>query len=288
MTNADQCGYFGPGSVTWRIHADPILWVGGIRALYLQALHPQAMAGVAQHSGFQADPWGRLLRTAEYVGTITFGTRSAADRAAARVRGLHRRTGVDDSELLRWVHCCEIDSFLTVAGRAGIRLADSDRDRYVAEQVRAAELVGIPPQTVPAGVEELRARIDSYRPVLAGGRQARAAARFVLVPPMPPRALPARPAWTAVATLAFCLLPGWARRMYRMPGLPSTDLAASVAVRALRTTLLALPPSLREGPHHREARRRLAADTVGSYAGRAGSARAAAVSPNGSGPPAPA
>ncbi|HEY9476280.1 MAG TPA: oxygenase MpaB family protein, partial [Mycobacteriales bacterium] len=236
MTSAEQWGYFGPDSVTWRIHADPTLWVGGIRALYLQALHPQAMAGVARHSGFRTDPWGRLFRTAEYVGTITFGTRTAAERAAARVRGLHRRLGVDDPELLRWVHCCEIDSFLTAARRAGVRLTDTDADRYVAEQVRAAELVGIPPQMAPAGVEELRARIDSYRPVLAGGAQAREAARFVLVPPMPLRALPARPAWTGVATLAFCLLPRWARRMYRLPGLPSTDLAASVAARTLRAT----------------------------------------------------
>lgn len=258
MTSAEQEGFFGPDSVTWRVHADPILWVGGIRALYLQALHPGAMAGVARHSDFRTDPWGRLFRTAEYVGTITFGTRSAAERAAARIRGLHHRLGIDDVDLLRWVHCCEIDSFLTVARRAGLRLTDAQADQYVAEQVRAAELVGIPARTAPASVAELRARIDSYRPVLDGGPQAREAARFVLMPPMPARALPARPAWLGVAGLAFCLLPGWARRLYRLPGLPTTDLAASVAVRTLRATLLALPPGLRHGPQYRDAVRRLA------------------------------
>lgn len=294
MTHVDEWGYFGPDSVTWRIHADPTLWVGGIRALYLQALHPGAMAGVARHSGFRTDPWGRLFRTAEYVGTVTFGTRAEADRAAARVRGLHRRLGITDVDLLGWVHCCEIDSFLTVARRAGLPLRAADADRYVAEQVRAAALVGIPAGDAPASVAELADRIASYRPALCGSAQARDAARFVLLPPMPRRALavPARPAWAGVATLAFCLLPAWARRMYRLPGLPSTDLAALVAARGLRRALLALPPGLREGPQYRAARRRL--DHVGGPAtppappGSPGSPESPGVSPNGSVRPAPA
>ncbi|HEX5493442.1 MAG TPA: oxygenase MpaB family protein [Mycobacteriales bacterium] len=298
MTSAEQLGYFGPDSLTWRVHADPTLWVGGIRALYLQALHPGAMAGVSRHSGFRTDPWGRLFRTAEYVGTITFGTRSAAERAAGRVRGLHHRLGIDDPDLLRWVHCCEIDSFLTVARRAGLRLTGADADRYVAEQVRAAELVGIPAADAPASEAELRAQIGSYRPALAGGPQAREAARFVLMPPMPAgalAALAARPAWAGVAGLAFCLLPGWARRMYRLPGLPSTDLAASVAVRGLRAALLALPPRLREGPQYQQATRRLAAagsapagsTPVGSPP-QTPASPASPVSPNGSARRAPA
>ena len=86
----DSAGLFGPDSITWRLHSDPILLVGGIRALLLQALHPLALAGVAQHSGFKEDPWGRLGRTAEFVGTLTYGTRSEAVKAAARVRGAHR------------------------------------------------------------------------------------------------------------------------------------------------------------------------------------------------------
>src|ERR1700712_3396431 len=83
-------GIYGPGSVTWRVHADPLLGLGGLRALYLQAIHPLAMAGVAAHSDFRADPWGRLFRTAQYIGTVTYGTTLEARRAAARVRGVHR------------------------------------------------------------------------------------------------------------------------------------------------------------------------------------------------------
>lgn len=269
-------GYFGPHSVTWRLHADPVLWIGGLRALFLQALHPLAIAGIEQHSGFRADPWGRLFRTADYVGVVSFGTRAEADRAAARVRGRHHRyTGVepesgvayavDDPDLLLWVHCCEIDSFLTVALRGGMRLSGADADRYVAEQLRSARLIGVPDGTAPRTVAELAAYFDRTRPELRLTRAARSAARFVLLPPMPLAArlaTPARPAWVGVGGLAFALQPAWARRLYRLPGLPTTDLAATLAVLGLRTALRALPPRLREGPHYRQAKARMAGTPV--------------------------
>lgn len=267
-------GLFGPGSVTWRLHADPLTAVAGIRALLLQALHPTAMAGVAQHSAFREDPWGRLFRTAEYVGAVTFGTTEDARRTAARVRGVHRRLGggtdaatgreyrVDDPDLLLWVHCSLVDSFLSVCRRGGVPLSPQDADAYVAEQVRLAELVGVPAGAgVPSSAAGLADYFAAMRPRLTATPEARSAARFVLLPPMPtPVALatPARPAWAGVAGLAFASLPGWARRLYRLPGLPTTDLATTAGLRALRVSLLALPTSLREGPHLRDARARLA------------------------------
>src|SRR5689334_923015 len=90
-SNTDpDAGLFGPDSVTWRVHVDPVLGLGGLQALLLQAVHPLAMAGVAGHSQFRSDPWGRLFRTAHYVGTVTYGTTQEALRVAARVRGVHR------------------------------------------------------------------------------------------------------------------------------------------------------------------------------------------------------
>ena len=192
----DDLGYFGPQSVTWRLHADPMQWVGGVRALFLMALHPLAMAGVAEHSTFREDPFGRLQRTGDYLGAVTFGTRAEADRAAARVRGVHRRVrGVEpesgtpywapDPELLLWVHCGEIDSFLTIGRRAGVRVSAADADRYVAEQVTAAELAGIPRELAPASVAELADYFERTRPALRMTAAARDTARFLFVPPMP-------------------------------------------------------------------------------------------------------
>ncbi|MBA2390063.1 MAG: DUF2236 domain-containing protein [Geodermatophilaceae bacterium] len=271
MTTPDP-GLFGPDSITWRVHGDPVLAVGGLRALVLQSLHPLAMAGVAQHSGFRSDPWGRLQRTAEYIGQISFGTTVEAERAAARVRGIHRKlagtdpdTGasfrIDDPELLLWVHCCEVDSFLSTVRRAGLPLTDDDAERYLREQVLAATLVGLRADAVPASAGDLADYFTEVRPRLRLSPQAREAARFLLLPPMPTWVqwlTPARPAWGGLAGLGFALLPRWARRVYKLPGLPTTDAGASAAVRGLRRSLLALPTSIREGPHQTAARDRLA------------------------------
>lgn len=267
-----DAGLFGPDSITWRVHGDPVLAVGGLRALLLQSLHPRAMAGVAQHSGFRTDPWGRLQRTAEYIGHLSFGTTPEAQRAAARVRGIHRRlTGtdpdsgasfrLDDPDLLLWVHCCEVDSFLSTVRRGGLALTDGDADRYLSEQVLAATLVGIPAGAVPASTAELADYFTDVRRDLRLSADAREAARFLLLPPMAPWVrwlTPARPAWGGLAALGFALLPRWARRIYRLPGLPTTDAGASASVRALRRSLLAVPASVREGPHQKAAYERLA------------------------------
>src|SRR6202035_2701377 len=49
---ADE-GFFGPASVTWRLSTDLAAPVAGLRSLLMQALHPLAMAGVDQHSGWR-------------------------------------------------------------------------------------------------------------------------------------------------------------------------------------------------------------------------------------------
>lgn len=260
-------GLFGPDSVSWRVHAEPILWVGGLRALYLQALHPRAIAGVVQNSDFRRDSWGRLMRTAEYVGTVVYGTTTDARRAGARIRGIHARlrardpdTGeefrVDEPDLLRWVHVTEVDSFVTTARRAGLALTAADVDRYYAEQVRAAELVGLDPATVPASAAEVEDYYSRVRPELALTPAAVDVATFLAVPPMPHHLgwTPARPVWIGVAAAGFGLLPRWARRMYRVPGLPMADLAATVTARVGRQAMRVLP--LKPGPIYTDAMRR--------------------------------
>ncbi len=278
-------GLFGPDTVTWRVHGDPILWVAGLRALLLQALHPAAMAGVLEHSDFRADPWGRLLRTADYVATISFGTDAEARNAAGGVRGLHRQvagldriTGeryrADDPTLLTWVHCCEVESFLRTYRRAGGAISDAEADTYYAEQTRSVALLGVDPGTVP----DSRAAIASYfagiRPQLRSDSRAREAARYVLWPPMSARIrllTPARPGWLGIASLALASLPHWARRLYLLPSLPGTDLAVSAELRAMRLALQAVPERWRDGPHLRAAKSRLA-DASAARLGAGGAA----------------
>ncbi|GAB3312077.1 oxygenase MpaB family protein [Geodermatophilus aquaeductus] len=260
----DLRGFFGPDSVTWKVHADPVYSVGGLRALLLQALHPVAMDGVARNSTFRESPWQRLVRTAEYVDVLTFGTRREAVRAVRRVRGLHRRLGgtegttgrsyrVDDPDLLLWVHNCEVDSLLDVARRVGV-VTDAEADRYVAEQVTAAELIGVDGADVPASVAELADYFERIRPQLALTPAGREAWRFLVVPPMPRWVqflTPARPAWGSLASLGVATLPPWARRLASLPGLTLTDAAATAALRAFRTGMLTLPERARHSPVRR-------------------------------------
>jgi uncharacterized protein (DUF2236 family) len=213
-----------------RVHGDSSMFVGGIRALLLQSLHPLAMAAVAQHSDYRGDPWGRLQRTSYFLAVTTFGRAEDAQAAIARVRAVHQHvTGTapdgrpyaaSDPHLLTWVHIAEADSFLRAHTRFGAEPLDqAGRDGYVADMaVIGAELGVLDPPRTEA---ELADRIGQYRAELAATPQARDAARFLLVkPPLPAIA---RAPYGVLAAAAVSLLPGWARRPLHLPRLPVTE-----------------------------------------------------------------
>jgi uncharacterized protein (DUF2236 family) len=216
--------WFTPEDAIWMVHADASMFVGGIRALLLQSLHPLAMAGVAGHSGYRGDPWGRLQRTSTFLATTTFGTVEHAEAAIARVRGIHRSVrgtapdgrpyAASDPHLLDWVHLAEVDSFLTGYQRFGpARLDRARADEYVRQSGEVAARLGAtePPRTVA----ELRARLAAFRPELESTPASRDVARFLLLnPPLP---LAARPGYGLLAAGAVASLPGWARRALRLP-----------------------------------------------------------------------
>jgi len=210
--------WFAAGDPIWQVHRDASMFVGGITALLLQSLQPQAMAGVAGHSGYKSDPWGRLQRTSHYLAMTTFGTIPDAEAAIARVRSVHERVrGQDgagrqyrasDPHLLTWVHLAEADSFLRAHQAFGATpLTPEESDTYVAQAAVPARLLGVidPPETV----DDLTSQLDAYRPELEATPAAREAARFLLFePPLP---LLARPGYATLAAGAVSLLPTWAR-----------------------------------------------------------------------------
>ncbi|GHE57196.1 hypothetical protein GCM10014715_07860 [Streptomyces spiralis] len=248
-------GLFGPRSVTWQMHGDPMMWVAGIRALYLQALHPRAVRGVMENSDFRRDAWGRLRRTANFVGTTTYGTAEAAERAGARVRRIHRmlsatdpetgeRYRLDTPDLLLWVHCAEIDSYLHVLRRSGFPLTDAQADRYVAEHRVSARLVGLDPDAVPASRADLADYFEGVRPELAAGADARAVDDFLLRPPTHPLLVPAREVlWRRVAHLAYAALPPYAHELYGRAA-PAPHVVTR-RLRATGTLLRRVPARLR-------------------------------------------
>lgn len=192
-STARDHGYFGPGSVTWKVHSHPIILVGGFRALMIQALHPLAMAGVTHFSDFRDDPLKRLRRTAGFVHTVVFADTTTADKLAARVRSIHDRvSGTDpvtgghynasDPETLLWVHCAEAHSFLYSYRVFAGELTGEEQDRYLSEYVRAGELVGIPRQQIPASRADYRDYFREMQPKLCSSEMARDTVQFVARP----------------------------------------------------------------------------------------------------------
>lgn len=211
--------WFTPQDPIWRVHLDASMFVGGIRALLLQSLHPLAMAGVDEHSTYRDDPWGRLQQTSNFISTTTFGTIPDAERLLARIRGIHRRVNgtfegrpyrADDPALLRWVHLAEADSFLRCFQEyGGGHLTPAEADTYVAQIGSVSSRLGF--DAPPTTVAELDDALSAYRPQLQTTPAARAALRFILLDP--PLAWTARPGYLSLVAGAIGTLPAYARSM---------------------------------------------------------------------------
>ena len=215
--------WFTAADPVWQVHGDASMFAGGVTALLLQSLHPQAMAGVAGHSGFKSDPWGRLQRTSHYIAVTTYATIDDATAMIERVRSVHERVrGKDhrgrpyrasDPRLLLWVHAAEIDSFLRAYrafGAAGIE--DADADRYVAQTAVPARLLGV--VDPPESVADLTDVLASFQGELEPCPAAVDAAAFLLRdPPLSPWA---RPGYWTLAAGGVALLPDWARQALRL------------------------------------------------------------------------
>jgi uncharacterized protein (DUF2236 family) len=224
-------GFFGPGSVAWRVSGDLSSPVAGLRSLLLQALHPLAMAGVDQHSDWRADPVGRLAATTSYVNTVIFGERDVAEHSAARVRKIHERVrGTDpesgrpyaasDPALLLWVHAALVDSGIAGCAMFGDELSADDADQYVAEMTVAAQIVGVPEHMVPASTAELAAYLESVRPELRCSAAARESMAYLLDPPGLDEDV--AEIWQDIREAAVVSLPAWACELYGYTAAPLT------------------------------------------------------------------
>lgn len=235
--------WFGPDSVTWLIMSDWSTLIGGVESILIQSLHPPTMAGVADHSRYKEDPFGRLHRTSDFIGTTTFRSAAEAEKMVSKIRKIHSRiTGTtpdgtpyeaNDPHNLAWVHCTEVDAFLRAFQRYGsVELAAGEADQFVAEMAKVGEALGV--VDAPRSVAELNSRLATYLPELHYGKQAREAVRFMLLPPNPPAA---RAAYSVVLGAAVNLLPAWGRRKLWIP--PRVPVVSDALVAPAAKALLA-------------------------------------------------
>jgi uncharacterized protein (DUF2236 family) len=248
-------GYFGPESVSWQVHREVTVLFGGARAVLMQAAHPLVIAGARESGIYERNPWRRLQRTLMLTYAITFGSKAEAQAAADRINEVHARVkGVDpvtglsydalDPELLLWVHACLIDSALLFERLTVGRLDQAGRQRFHEEQLLAAEMVGIPRESVPPTVPELRAYIQS---VIDGGilRVTDAAWRVAELFRDPPPDAQWRPVLRAVSLFAFATLPPEIREMYGIRVGPAKRAAMTASFPATRVLRPLLPSRFR-------------------------------------------
>jgi uncharacterized protein (DUF2236 family) len=186
-------GLFGPGSVSWRILGDASSFFGGVRALLVQAAHPEVVAGVMDHSRYREDPMGRLSRTSNYVTATTYGAMPEVEEAVAIVRRIHRRVrgtshrgkaySADVPDLAAWVHNALTDGFLAAYQAFGPRrLSPTEADAYVAEQTRVGRLLDADP--MPETADGLADWLEGHAAV-ADSPGLREAIEFLRHPPLP-------------------------------------------------------------------------------------------------------
>jgi uncharacterized protein (DUF2236 family) len=244
LVSERDAGYFGPDSVSWRVHGDfTAMLIGGAAALLLQMLHPRALAGVWDHSNFREDMQGRLRRTARFIAGTTYGSTDEAAALIAHVQEIHDHVhgtlpdgtpySANDPELLTWIHVAEVSAFLAAYLRyRNAGLSAADQDRYYAETALIAEKLGA--AEVPKSRAAVAAYLGRVRPELRYDHRTREVARALLEQPASPAIAPFM---KLTFQAAQDLLPPWAAEMHGFRQAPVSRPAMRAAARSLGVVL---------------------------------------------------
>ncbi|HEV3354821.1 MAG TPA: oxygenase MpaB family protein [Acidimicrobiales bacterium] len=243
-------GLFPDDAMIRQVSGEVILLLGGGRALLMQLAHPQVAAGVADHSGFAEDPFGRLRRTLEATYTIVFGTEAEADLVARQLWAVHEHvTGpgyeANDPELLMWVHATLVDTALRVHARFLRPLRPKDAERYYQDSMVVGDVLGVPRDHQPPDL----VAFNRYMRHMVGSLQvsdtARQLADAVLHPRLP---FVAEPGMAFARELTAGLLPRPLRQQFGLGWDRNRKAALLLAGVASRTVLPRVPSVLRRAP----------------------------------------
>ena len=224
LTPKGDRGLFGPESIAWQVHADFIsMMIGGISSLVLQALHPQALAGVWDHSSFREDLKGRLGRTAFFIAATTYGPLDMAHGVINKVNGIHQHIhGHDefgkpykatDPHLLAWVHLTETLSFLNAYQSYRYpKLSIAQQDQYFKEMKVLGEMMGA--KDLPDSLAGTKAAIEQYQSELHYGQRAQSIIHLL---DHFPSNLQSKPFIKLISKAGFQNLPHWAFDILKKP-----------------------------------------------------------------------
>lgn len=244
ITPHEDYGFFGPGSVTWKVWSYPTsLTVGFQRAVVIEELDPALVAAVDKTQGIYARPRTRYDRTLRYFAMVAFAdTRSTAQAADILVKVHSKAVGTDpvtgrtydanDPQSQLWIQLTGWHSILKAYEMYGPgKLSDAEERQYWAECAVAAELQTCSVDDIPRSRDELRAYYDRMKPELLGSGIAQKAMHHlldasVMLPQMPKAFAPAN--WVVGRTLraaTIATMPRWMREMGGIKQSRLTDLA---------------------------------------------------------------
>jgi len=247
-----ETSYMSPDSVVREIHGDlPGMLIGGLSSLLVQMLHPEVVAGVAQHSLYKEDPFGRLDRTAQFIGVTSYGSKEEAGGALDLVRRVHgsvsgvssrgRAYTANDPELITWVHVIEAMSFLAGAQLYGARrFSGAEQDEYYSDMARVAYDLGA--QWVPTSRDEVREYLDGIQGELELSPEARDTRNFLMLGVA--RHLSYEiPSYALLLGASSSIMPRWAKQKLGLISVPAVSRLAirpmaGIASRAVRWVAL--------------------------------------------------
>jgi len=269
VDQTDRERFFKPNSKIWQVDREMVLLLAGGRALLMQLAHPKVAAGVADHSRFQDDPFGRLYRTMSAMWSIVFDDRTEARAALERVENrhkkvqgsvpsgepMHSRSHYDafDQELLLWVHATLIDSAMIAYDRFVRPLPPLDKIGYYDDSKKLACLFGIEETVIPPSLTEF----DRYMArmltegVLAVGPTAKTLSHDILYA----RPWIFKPAGPLFRFVTAGLLPDKLRDGYELKWNKQKEKIFSLLARAIQTSLPLVPTPIRVVPNARVAER---------------------------------
>lgn len=229
---AEDYGFFGPDSVTWKVWRYPTsLTVGFQRAVTVEELDPALIAAVDQTKAIVYRPRTRYDRTLRYFAMVAFGdTRSTSKAADVLVKVHSKGVGIEplsgnsydanDPHSQLWIHLTAWHSILYAYERYGPgKLPPEEEAQYWEECALAAELQTCDPADVPRSREGVREYFASIRPRLAGSEAAQLMMAHLLraeimLPPSPKVFRPAT--WVigqVMRAATVATMPRWMRRM---------------------------------------------------------------------------
>jgi uncharacterized protein (DUF2236 family) len=276
-----------PGSIVWRYAGDARLLTTAGYALLLQVAHPTVGAGVAEHSDFKADPWGRLFRTLDYTYAMVYGGPRLAGEIGARVREMHKRIkGTKpngeryhalEPEAYAWVHATLCEAIITGHRHFGLKMRPDEIERFWVDWRTNGRVVGVREQDLPDDWTAFRSYFDEMAEQRLEDNEAVQDVIATLTrPKRPPVPILNEAAWR-VASLPMArifglatigLLPSLLRQRFGARWTRAQELELRALGAAARATTPVLPKSLRNtGPAYLHRRRKaLARGDVASLA----------------------